>query len=191
MKAGVSAALQMQLAVATEVLLMAPLRLGNLAGIDLSRHLVFTHGGRRCTLVLQDNETKNKVDLEFPLPETSTALIRRYLDNYRPRLVRDARCTALFPGEAAEAKHAGTLRVQLTEAIKTCADLQVNPHLFRHIGAKIFLDRNPGAYEVIRRVLGHKSMKTTTGFYTGLEAAAAARHFDETVLRLRQPECTA
>jgi integrase len=62
----------------------------------------------------------------------------------------------------------------------------VNAHLFRHIGAKLYLDAHPGAYEVVRRVLGHRSMDTTTGFYTGLETAAAVRHFDETILRLRK-----
>jgi hypothetical protein len=35
-------------------------------------------------------------------------------------------------------------------------------------------------------VLGHRSIDTTTAFYTGLETAAAARHFDETILHLRR-----
>jgi site-specific recombinase XerD len=62
----------------------------------------------------------------------------------------------------------------------------VHPHLFRHIGAKLFLDDNPGAYEVVRRVLGHRAIATTTNFYTGLETAAAVRHFDATILNLRK-----
>jgi integrase len=64
--------------------------------------------------------------------------------------------------------------------------LRVHPHLFRHIAAKLFLDGNPGSYEIIRRVLGHRSIDTTTGFYTGLETAAAVRHFDKTILNLRR-----
>ena len=35
-------------------------------------------------------------------------------------------------------------------------------------------------------MLGHRSIDTTTAFYTGLETAAAARHFDETILHLRR-----
>jgi integrase len=61
----------------------------------------------------------------------------------------------------------------------------MHPHLFRHVAAKLFLDAQPGAYEVVRRVLGHRSIETTTGFYTGLETAASVRHFDRTILRLR------
>ena len=56
----------------------------------------------------------------------------------------------------------------------------------RHIAAKLFLDANPGAYEVVRRVLGHRSIDTTTCFYTGLETPAAVRHFDKTILHLRR-----
>jgi hypothetical protein len=35
-------------------------------------------------------------------------------------------------------------------------------------------------------VLGHRSIDTTTGFYTGLETAAAVRHFDRNILNLRR-----
>jgi hypothetical protein len=61
----------------------------------------------------------------------------------------------------------------------------VNPHLFRHIGALIYLNLNPGGYEVVRRVLGQKRMETTSKFYAGLETLAAARHFDQEILKLR------
>jgi hypothetical protein len=63
--------------------------------------------------------------------------------------------------------------------------LRVNPHLFRHIGAKSFLDAHPGQHEVTRRVLAHRSIETTIAFYTGCETAAAVRHYDETILKLR------
>jgi hypothetical protein len=49
----------------------------------------------------------------------------------------------------------------------------------------MYLDANPGSYEVVRLLLGHKSIKTTLSFYTGLEGPAAARHFHSNVLRLR------
>lgn len=35
-------------------------------------------------------------------------------------------------------------------------------------------------------MLAHRSIDTTTGFYTGLETAAAVRHFDDTILHLRK-----
>ena len=31
------------------------------------------------------------------------------------------------------------------------------------------LDNNPGAYELVRQLLGHKNLKTTTNFYAGID----------------------
>ncbi len=56
----------------------------------------------------------------------------------------------------------------------------------RHLGAKLFLDQEPGLYEVVRRVLGHRSIDTTTASYTGFETKAAALYFDEVIERLRR-----
>jgi hypothetical protein len=64
--------------------------------------------------------------------------------------------------------------------------MRINVHLFRHVAAKLYLDANPGGYEVVRRVLGQRSLNTTINFYTGLETAAAVRHFDGTILKLRR-----
>ena len=55
----------------------------------------------------------------------------------------------------------------------------------RHIGAKLYLDQNPGAYEVVRRVLGHKSLSTTVNNYTGRKLEAAVKHFDAVILGIR------
>ncbi len=71
-------------------------------------------------------------------------------------------------------------------AIRENTGLVVNPHLFRSLGSKLYLDRHPGGYEVVRRMLGHKSMSTTITAYTGLESVSAAKHFDSTLRRLRQ-----
>jgi site-specific recombinase XerC len=48
------------------------------------------------------------------------------------------------------------------------------------------LEAHPGDYESPRRMLGHKSIDTTTNFYTGLETAAAARLYDESLLKRRR-----
>ncbi len=58
-------------------------------------------------------------------------------------------------------------------------------HRFRHAAAKIFLDRNPGQYEVVRQFLGHKDIKTTIAFYAGTESASAARYYAQTILGIR------
>lgn len=39
----------------------------------------------------------------------------------------------------------------------------------------------PGAYEVVRRLLGHRNVQTTTHFYCGLETTQATKDFGELV----------
>ena len=63
--------------------------------------------------------------------------------------------------------------------------LDMPAHRFRHAAGKIFLDRNPGQYEVIRQLLGHKDISTTVMFYAGAESANAARHYARTILGIR------
>ncbi len=56
--------------------------------------------------------------------------------------------------------------------------LVLHPHLIRHIVAKIAVERDPGAYVAVSRVLGHTTLDTTMAYYLGTETKAAARHID-------------
>lgn len=170
-----------QIAVAIELLIFAPIRIGNLVAIDLEQHL--KRVGKKLHLVIPAEEVKNKADLEFELLPESTTLIDWYIREVRqaPQANR-----ALFPGKSNGPKTIGTLRHQIIKTVRQFTGLEVHPHLFRHLGAKLYLEHNPGGYEVMRRVLGHKSMETTTSFYTGFETRGATRHFDETIMSIRQ-----
>jgi integrase len=175
-----------QTAVVIEILLMAPIRVGNLSTLDIERHLIRpSRTANTLHIVINSDETKNREPLEYPLPPGSIELIERYLARFRPALA-PAGGSALFPGGSNGCKHGNSLRQQIGAAVFAHTGMRVHPHLFRHIAAKLFLDDNPGSYEVIRQVLGHRSIETTTAFYTGLETAAAVRHFDQTILKLRK-----
>ena len=45
-------------------------------------------------------------------------------------------------------------------------------HQFRHLSAKVVLDKHPGEFETVNRFLGHKSIKPTVAAYAGVEASA-------------------
>ncbi len=136
--------------------------------------------------MIDRTEVKNRQDLEFELPTASVQLLRHYLDCYQTRLTPIPN-PYLFPGRTGQKhKQQEMLSRQISKHVFRITGLSINVHLFRHIGAKLYLDTNPGAYEVVRRVLGHRSMDTTTEAYTGLESMAAARHFDSEILALRE-----
>jgi integrase len=164
---------------------MAPVRIGNLARLDLDRNLIRPGCGKEIHIVIEPEDVKNDEPLHFPLPAESVALIDRYLNEFRPHLATPG-CTALFPGRHGGSKSLKALRSQICGAVHRYTGMSIHPHLFRHIAAKLYLDEHPGGYEVIRRVLGHRSISTTTSFYCGLETVSAVRHFDETILKLRK-----
>ncbi len=48
------------------------------------------------------------------------------------------------------------------------------------------LDAKPGHYEVVRKVLGHKTLTTTYSHYAGAETQAAISLYDDVIIQHRQ-----
>ena len=178
-----------QTALAIEILVMIPVRINNVAGLDLERQIIRGRDGS-ASLMIQGDEVKNGVDIEAPLPKPSTELLDLYLRHFRPRL-QNANTRWLFPGRNSSGpKSVQQLRKQIQDACARDLGLTVNPHLFRHIAALIFLKANPGQYPVVQLLLGHKSVDTTMKHYCGMEATAAVRQYDQQVLLARSVKTT-
>jgi hypothetical protein len=157
---------------------VAPIRRKNLAALSLVDNLV--QRGNRLYLVYSEDETKNKIAIEFELPSETVDILAWYVREWRPLLLSKPN-NALFPGENGKAKHPNTISTQVSDTIKRYVGIPFNMHLFRHAGGKIFLDSKPGHYEVVRRVLGHKSLATTTSIYTGAETRSAGQLFAQVI----------
>jgi integrase len=112
-------------------------------------------------------------------------LLGIYIADWRPLLITES-SALLFPGKLTQQhKGTGTLSSQIKAVVYAYTRLDMPAHRFRHALGKIFLDRNPGQYEVVRQLLGHKDIKTTIAFYAGAESASAARHYARTILQIR------
>lgn len=178
--APVRAAIKAQLALAIQILLVAPMRLGNLAALSLDKNLVLV-GKDTYHLCFPPQDVKNDVQLEYPLPPAVSEMMGLYLGVFRPRLIR-AESTWLFPGEAKGHKTKGTLSEQIIKCIKGEVGIRVTPHQFRHLAAAFILEKKRANYEFVRRVLGHKNLETTINSYVGLETIEAVREFSEIAL---------
>jgi integrase len=181
-------AARLQTALAIAILLAAPLRVGNLAGLRLDRHLLRQGQGamQQARLVVPAEEVKNRQELEHPLPPWVVDLLELYLARARPVLQRWPG-PWLFPGtRAGQPKTTYRLGQQIAAATEKELGLRLTPHQFRHACGLIYLIANPGGHEVVRHLLGHRSLATTVRFYAGMEAAAALRHYDAVVLERRQ-----
>ena len=169
-----------QMAVAIELLIFAPVRVGNLASIMLDQHLITV--GKKRYLSFQTGEVKNDQDLDFELQDETSELIEWYMFNYRQAPQGNL---ALFPGRNRDTKAKHTLGGQLTQTVKKFLGVEVHPHLFRQIAANAYLAVHPGGYEVVRQMLGHKQMATTMKYYAGPETRSAVRHFGAIISKLR------
>ena len=123
-----------QMAALIAIEFVAPLRVKNLAAIEIGRHLIKI--GSKLMIVVPKEELKNcKSDLAFEMPDEIADLIRWYIEKYR---LADADCTSLFPGTKGRPKAIRTLQSQIIVTIHTYTGLAWNIHLFRHFGAKEF-----------------------------------------------------
>jgi len=176
------AAITIQLSVAIEILLMAPIRMVNLISLRFDHNLVSPSGHQgNYHLVLSEDETKNAQPLEFQFPQQLTQLINRYRTDHLPSLINEPNAY-LFPNKGSSHKSQATLSQQIKEIVYKHTGLQLTVHQFRHLAAMLFLEAYPGQYETVRQLLGHKNLKTTTNFYTGMNTKEATRVFDELIL---------
>lgn len=173
-------------AAALELLLVCPLRRRSMLALRLDRHLqrLDPRGRRISHLVLQAEDMKNEAPMDWPVPPEAGALVEEYLRAFRPALATPDN-PWLFPsgaGVLSENRFSQMLETVIAQEVGA----DVNMHLVRHFAAWLHLKAHPGAYEDVRRVLGHRSIDTTISNYVAFEAAMAAERFDAVVLAERK-----
>ena len=179
-------ALRVQTALAIAILSVAPMRIENLRRLDRNDHFVgsFSDKDHILQIRIHARDVKNDVDLTYPVPDYVYNLLEQYMARYQPLLMNGHPSSLLFPGRSGAPKQANSLRRNITDTIRKELGLHVHPHLFRHLAAYLFLKRHPGHYEEVRRILGHKSIRTTIDSYAGLETTTALIRYDAVVLNL-------
>lgn len=172
-------AVRAMLAMAVELLIVAPMRVENLAELQPERHLVINRRGRSVMthIVISPAETKTEVPFEAELPAHTERLLRLYRREFLPQLAASP-TPWLFPSPRGTVRHPIAFSVQIGRFIKRETGLIMNAHLFRHLAVKLVLDANPGEIETARRILGHRSSATTTRNYAELRTAAAFKRYD-------------
>jgi hypothetical protein len=88
----------------------------------------------------------------------------------------------MFHNQAAIARMAGTPKVKqalgvlITNYARRRAGITLTPHQTRHLSAKVLLDDQPGGFEIVRQILGHKNLHHTVLAYAGIDSRRAGRH---------------
>jgi len=176
----------LQTALALDILLNAPVRMQNLSAIDFTVHLRWPQGPRRPALItFRRQETKNAIKLEFELPACLSDRLHAYRNEIAPGVL-GSKPDALFVTNKGQCRSQAAIAIAIYKAVLRHLGVKLTPHQFRHLCAKIILDRYPGAYELVREMLGHTSVKTTVDFYAGFNTLRAGRAHAELVNELRE-----
>jgi integrase len=169
-------------ALAISLEIFTGLRAKNLRSLHLERDL--RRSGKRVFLQIPDEEMKTHRQLDLELPQDTIALLDAFLTEHRPRL-SGSEGPYLFPGEDGGPRSYSAMRDALGEPLRKHAGITVSPHLYRHIIAKVVVERHPELALDVSRRLGHASINTTFQSYLGTEGPAASRRINALLQKVR------
>ncbi len=175
-------------ALAIDILLHAPLRMENLASLSYERHLRWVQGqGKPALLVIGADETKNHEKIELELPATLADRLWTFRNAIAPQVI-GSKPNRVFVTWAGTPRGQGTLALAISKIVRRRLGVNLTPHQFRHFAAKIYLDRNPGGFELVRQLLGHKNLKTTINAYAGINTKRAGRAHARLLMEIMEQE---
>ena len=181
-ESGKKAQLLAQSAVLIEILIHAPLRISNLRTLRLDQH--FSWAGGQIYINIPRDESKNTEALHYILPPRATRRVDEYIENWRCLFLPESN-PYLLPGRNSRPKDESSLRRQIVRHLFNQTGVRLTPHQFRHFVSKLILDSHPGYYELVRKLLGHKSHSAAYENYSGTEQKSAFAFYDKTVLDRR------
>jgi integrase len=152
-----------------------PVRPENVWELEFDKHIFLRSGpGATSTLELDAGDVKNESATGFDIPPHLARMLFEYRDQIAPQhLGRRPKRLFVLPDGTPKAQ--STVAYLICRYVRTRAGITLTPHQFRHLGAKILLDANPGNFEGAKQLLGHKNIKTTL-IYSGVDSRRAGRH---------------
>jgi len=161
-----------------------PIRLKNLAMIEIGRHLVEVDNDYH--LVFTANETKTHRHLEFAVPEDLIAPMRRYLEHDRIFLLGERQSRRLWINQYGVAMNETALYRRIVKVTEQLFGERINPHRFRDAAATSIAIEDPGHVRMAAAILGHSSLATTEAYYNQAKAIEAGRLHQQNIVALRK-----
>jgi integrase len=160
-----------------------PVRPGNLAELTFDVHLFIRKEPRAISsLELSAGEVKNDNEVAFDIPPEIVKMLIEYRDRIAPKVI-GRRPERVFVNADGSPKSQATVAWLIRTYLARRGGIVLTPHQFRHLSAKIMLDAEPGNFESVGQVLGHKNRKTTVNSYAGIDTRRAGRHHQRLIER--------
>jgi integrase len=144
--------IDLQTALAIDLLLHTGLRMENLSTLEFDKHLHWPQGrGRPALIEFGNDETKNEESLKFEIPPYLADRLWDYRHNIAPNVTGRVP-TAVFIAWDGTPRGQATLSLAIAKTVRKELGVKMTPHQFRHLLAKLTLDANPGAHEQGRQL---------------------------------------
>ena len=160
-----------------------PVRLRNLASIEIGRQLVRVDD--TYWLRFGAEETKTRKHIEVPLPLVLTPHIDRYRAVHRPALLGGSISNRLWISRSGTPLSHSVIRYHIKNRTREAFGEPISPHLFRDCAATSVAIEDPDHVRIAANILGHHSLGTTQKYYDQSQMLEAARTYQSEISGLR------
>ncbi|HVS08811.1 MAG TPA: site-specific integrase, partial [Planctomycetota bacterium] len=155
------------------VLSVCPIRLRNVAMMELDRHLYRL--GDEWHLRFNVHETKTAQPIHLVLPRELDPFLDVYLDEGRPKIPGTADGAHVWPACKGRPMAEGTIYAAVRKRSRELLGVALNPHAFRGIAATFLAESTPADALHARPLLGHRQGETTERYYIRASQLDASR----------------
>jgi integrase len=174
-----------QIAVAIQLLLAAPLRLHQLAALRLGDTLHRPAGRAGPLRVAPAGEgAGHEPQRVYPIGAGAREVLDDYLDLWHRDIAPNPQAW-LFVRPQGGPLTAAALRDGILRHTRRALGVGLTPGQFRHLAAALVLHERPGDIGLVRDLLGHASVRTTAQLYAGLGTPGAAAVYGALLERAR------
>lgn len=157
------------------MLVAKPIRLQNLTNTRLGVNLV--KRGHIYHWCFAARETKTKQAIDASLPDGLTTFIDRWLESYRPILLREHRNEALWISLKGEPMGRAAIYERVCLVTEEEVGVRINPHAFRAIVATGVAIAQPEDVSITPFLLDHRTERTATEHYNLAESLTASTQY--------------
>ena len=169
-------------ALASKMLVYAPLRIGNMGALRLGKEI--SKVGPQYRITVAGEHAKAKKPLTYPLPTSITPFIERYLEHYRPLLLecrgrhwQAGKKDAFWISRDGSEQRPRTLGRHIGDLTEQYLGTRVSPHRFRRIAATSIAVMAPDKINLIKGLLGHSTLSMSERHYNRAGTIQAGMKF--------------
>lgn len=166
-------------------LALLPIRRRAFVGLELGRSVLLT--AHSIEIALSPEMTKTGNTWTTMVPDPLEGLLRHYLSNSRPFLLRrgDETHTMLWVADSGRPMGYSYMGRRICDLTARMTGVRVPPHFFRDAAATTLARESPEHARSAGPLLGHTSFRTAEKHYNHARVIEAGRDYNESLRRIR------